>query len=325
MTVTLATFMEVLDTSIANVALPHIAGDLGRHIGRKHMGTDQLPGFERYHPANERLAFDTARAQALLHDLRSSVHFKFHAVRLGDYTANARALPRDAGPWRRRARAKRASHPGRHLFSEPAQHGIRNVRNGSRCCACHWPHAWRMDHRQLQLALDLLHQCPHRRHLAPAYPARGTRSAACDPRLRNRRGKNTDYFGITTIVIGVGLLQYVLDKGEELEWFDSNLIRVAFTVAAIALVAMIWREWTHKHPIIELRLLKKRNFASSVLANFTLGMVLNGSTILIPQFLQLQLDIQRSKQAWHCLPAESCWPCSCLLRGYLQTSSTRAR
>src|SRR5205809_6142195 len=52
---------------------------------------------------------------------------------------------------------------------------------------------------------------------------------------------------------------------------------------------MVWQEWTHKNPIIEVRLLKNRNFAASTVSNFTLGVVLNGSTILIPQFLQLQL------------------------------------
>jgi DHA2 family multidrug resistance protein len=104
-------------------------------------------------------------------------------------------------------------------------------------------------------------------------------------------------------VVGVGLLQYVLDKGEQLEWFDSSVIRVAFSVAAIALVAMVWREWTCAHPVIQLRLLKSRNFASSTLSNFTLGMVLNGSTILIPQFLQLQLGYSAERAGWALSPA----------------------
>jgi DHA2 family multidrug resistance protein len=106
---------------------------------------------------------------------------------------------------------------------------------------------------------------------------------------RNNSNGKTDYFGITTIIIGVGLLQYVLDKGQELDWLDSNIIRITGAVAVLAIIAMIWREWTHSSPVIQLRLLKNRNFASSVLSNFTLGVVLNGSTILIPQFLQLQL------------------------------------
>ena len=104
-------------------------------------------------------------------------------------------------------------------------------------------------------------------------------------------------------MVGVGLLQYVLDKGEQLEWFDSNIIRVAGAIAVISLVAMIWREWTHKNPIIQIRLLKNRNFASSVVSNFTLGVVLNGSTILIPQFLQLQLGYSAERAGWALSPA----------------------
>jgi DHA2 family multidrug resistance protein len=89
--------------------------------------------------------------------------------------------------------------------------------------------------------------------------------------------------------LGVGVLQYVLDKGDQLEWFDSPTIRALSVIAFLALGAMVWREWTHAHPIIQLRLLKGRNFASATLSNFTHGVVLNGSMILIPQFLQLQL------------------------------------
>lgn len=65
----------------------------------------------------------------------------------------------------------------------------------------------------------------------------------------------------------------------------------------------IWREWTHQHPIIELRLLKNRNFASATLSNFTLGVVLNGSTILIPQFLQLQLGYSAERAGLALSPA----------------------
>jgi DHA2 family multidrug resistance protein len=120
---------------------------------------------------------------------------------------------------------------------------------------------------------------------------------------RNSRGEKTDYFGITTIVIGVGLLQYVLDKGQELDWLDSKTIRVMGAIAVAALIAMIWREWTHGSPVIQLRLLKNRNFASSVLSNFTLGVVLNGSTILIPQFLQLQLGYSAERAGLALSPA----------------------
>jgi DHA2 family multidrug resistance protein len=95
----------------------------------------------------------------------------------------------------------------------------------------------------------------------------------------------------------------VLDKGQELEWLDSALIRWTGAIAITTLVAMIWRECTHSNPIIQLRLLKSRNFATSVVSNFTLGVVLNGSTILIPQFLQLQLGYSAEQAGLALSPA----------------------
>src|ERR1700722_3729707 len=67
------------------------------------------------------------------------------------------------------------------------------------------------------------------------------------------------------------------------------MILVSFVVAIIALVALVIREVSHKNPIMDLRLLGKRNFATAVTFSFILGMVLNGSTILLPQFLQNDL------------------------------------
>jgi DHA2 family multidrug resistance protein len=113
-----------------------------------------------------------------------------------------------------------------------------------------------------------------------------------DPRyLREmkRSAARVDYLGICLIVTGVGLLQFVLDKGQEKDWFSSQLITVSFLISVVALVALVIRELTHEDPIMDLRLLGIRNFATAVTFSFILGMVLNGSTILLPQFLQNDL------------------------------------
>src|ERR1700723_738446 len=105
-----------------------------------------------------------------------------------------------------------------------------------------------------------------------------------------RRSKiRVDYIGISLIVVGVGFLQYVLDKGQEKDWFSSHLILISFVIAIIALVALVIRELTHENPIMDLRMLSIRNFAIAVTFSFILGIVLNGSTILLPQFLQNDL------------------------------------
>ena len=115
MTVTLATFMEVLDTSIANVSLPHIAGNLSVGVDETHLGADVLPGVERDRPAAVRLAVDGDRPQALLHDLRGAVHRQLVPVRAGAQPRHADRLPRPAGRRRRRPAAERAGDPRRHL------------------------------------------------------------------------------------------------------------------------------------------------------------------------------------------------------------------
>jgi DHA2 family multidrug resistance protein len=81
----------------------------------------------------------------------------------------------------------------------------------------------------------------------------------------------------------------VLDKGQENDWLSSNIILISFIIAIVALAALVVRELTHENPIMDLRLLKLRNFAAAVIFGFILGMVLNGTTVLIPQFLQNSL------------------------------------
>jgi MFS transporter, DHA2 family, multidrug resistance protein len=109
------------------------------------------------------------------------------------------------------------------------------------------------------------------------------------PHLRGRRGQkfSVDYIGLALLAVGIGFLQVVLDKGQEDDWFGSKFITTFFIVAITCLVALVIWEWNHKDPIMEISLLKNRNFAASFFFNFILGLVLYGTTVLIPQFLQL--------------------------------------
>ncbi len=111
------------------------------------------------------------------------------------------------------------------------------------------------------------------------------------PHLRGRRGQKItiDYIGLALLTVGIGFLQVVLDKGQEDDWFGSRFIATFFTVAIVCLVTLVIWEWNHKDPIMEVSLLKNRNFAASFFFNFVLGLVLFGTTVLIPQFLQLQM------------------------------------
>jgi DHA2 family multidrug resistance protein len=102
-----------------------------------------------------------------------------------------------------------------------------------------------------------------------------------------KRVGSIDYVGLSLIAVGLGALELVLDKGQESDWFASNLITAFSIVSAIALVAFVVWEWRHKHPVVEVRLFKQRSFAVANLMMLTLGVALFGSTLLLPQYLQV--------------------------------------
>jgi DHA2 family multidrug resistance protein len=105
----------------------------------------------------------------------------------------------------------------------------------------------------------------------------------------SRKGIKVDYMGIALIVLGIASLQFVLDKGQRDLWFESNTI-VIFSIAAAAclLTFVIW-EWRQKHPVLDLRLFANRSFAIAALMMFALGAVLMSSTVLLPLYLQTML------------------------------------
>ncbi len=95
-----------------------------------------------------------------------------------------------------------------------------------------------------------------------------------------------DYIGFGLLAVGVGALQVALDKGQEDDWFGSRFITTLIIVAAVGLISFVIWEWRHREPIVDLRLFKMFNFASCNVMMFVLGAVLFSSTVLLPQFLQ---------------------------------------
>jgi DHA2 family multidrug resistance protein len=108
------------------------------------------------------------------------------------------------------------------------------------------------------------------------------------PYLANakRGGVKLDYVGIALLTLGVGALQVLLDKGQEDDWFGSHFITALVVIAATCLVALVIWEWFHEAPIVDVRLFRSFNFASSNLMMFTLGVMLFSSLVMMPQFLQ---------------------------------------
>jgi DHA2 family multidrug resistance protein len=102
-------------------------------------------------------------------------------------------------------------------------------------------------------------------------------------------GIKLDYIGIALLTLGVGALQILLDKGQEDDWFGSHFILTLAIVAGVCLVSLVIWEWFRKEPVIDVRLFKKFNYLSSNLMMFTLGILLFSSLVLMPQFLQTLL------------------------------------
>ena len=104
---------------------------------------------------------------------------------------------------------------------------------------------------------------------------------------RLKQKVNIDYWGIIFIALGLGFLQIVLDKGERDDWWSSDFIRVCTIISVASCIAAIVWEFRVKDPVVDLSLLKDRNFGIAAFLMFNVGVVLLGSTVLLPQFLQL--------------------------------------
>ena len=104
-------------------------------------------------------------------------------------------------------------------------------------------------------------------------------------------GVKLDYIGIALLAIGVGALQILLDKGQEDDWFGSNFITTLVIVSSVCLISLVIWEWFQKAPIVDVRLFKAFNFASANVMMFMLGILLFSSLVLMPQFLQTLLGI----------------------------------
>jgi DHA2 family multidrug resistance protein len=128
-----------------------------------------------------------------------------------------------------------------------------------------------------------------------------------DPeRIKNaipRALSEIDWAGIGLLVMGVGSLQYVLEQGETNDWFDDKSIVLFTILAVVGLLGFIWRELTAKAPIVDLRVLaKSRNLAVGAFLSFVLGFGLFASVFVFPIFTQRILGFSAAQTGWILLP-----------------------
>lgn len=107
-----------------------------------------------------------------------------------------------------------------------------------------------------------------------------------DPPYIKRISARVDYIGMGLLVVGMGALQIFLDKGQSEDWWASDFIRTLFVLTVLGLGLFVVRELTTAHPIVDLRVFRNRTYATGVFMMTVLGFVLYGSTVLLPLWLQ---------------------------------------
>ncbi len=287
LTVTLATFMEVLDTSIANVALPHIAGSVGASQEEATwVLTSYLVSSAVILPISGWLSNRFGRKRfymtcvalfttcSLLCGLAPTLPFLILARILqglggGGLAPSEQAILADTFPIEKRGQAFALY--GMAVVVAPA---IGPTLGGWITDNYNWHWIFFINLPVGLLSLFL-----------------SNRMVEDPPEItaRTKRRDPIDFVGLISVALGVGLLEATLDKGQEKDWFGSGQIQITATLAVITLVFFVLWEWHHPDPIVDLKLLKNRNFGTAVFLQLILGMVLFGSTVLIPQYLQTML------------------------------------
>jgi MFS transporter, DHA2 family, multidrug resistance protein len=110
-----------------------------------------------------------------------------------------------------------------------------------------------------------------------------------DPSYIRRVAGKIDYWGMGLLAVGIGALQIMLDKGQEEDWFSSHFIIILAALAFLGLAIFIGHELRTDHPVVDLRVFRYRTYATGVFLMTVLGFVLYGSTVLIPLLLQTLL------------------------------------
>jgi DHA2 family multidrug resistance protein len=108
--------------------------------------------------------------------------------------------------------------------------------------------------------------------------------------LRNSRFaikvERVDWLGLGLLALGVGTLQTMLERGERLDWFTSREIAIYALVSGASLATFVWHEWTTEHPVVDLHILRNPQFAAGVVFGGLLGLCLYATVFVLPVYLQ---------------------------------------
>jgi DHA2 family multidrug resistance protein len=283
-TVTLATFMEALDSSIANVALPHIAGTLGASYDQATwVLTSYLVSNAIVLPISGWIANRIGRKKFYMSCVALFTVFSFccglatslpmlivfrvvQGAAGGGLQPSERAILADTFPPEKRGIA--FSLYGMAVVLAPA---IGPTVGGWITDNYTWRWIFFLNIPVGILSLLLT-----------------SRIVEDPPYLKRLRKKTAgvDGIGLGLLAVAIGALQIMLDKGQQDDWFGSNFIVGCAAVVAVGFGLFLYRELTTEHPILDLSLYTKRNFAMTQIVMLIIGAALYATTVMIPQFLQ---------------------------------------
>jgi MFS transporter, DHA2 family, multidrug resistance protein len=123
-----------------------------------------------------------------------------------------------------------------------------------------------------------------------------------DPPYIRRGAGGIDYWGIGMLAVGIGALQIMLDKGQEDDWFQSHFILILFLLSIAGLAFFVIREWMTRHPVVDLHVFKNGTYSTGVFLMTVLGFVLYGSTVLLPVWLQTIMGYSAVQAGFAMLP-----------------------
>ncbi len=288
-TVTMATFMELLDTSISNVSLPHIAGGLGTSYDEStwiltsylvanavilpmSAWLSRVFGRKRYYMMSVALFTVTSFLCGTAPSLAMLIAFRvLQGFGGGGLAPVEQAILVDTFPKEKLGGAFALYSMA--IVTAPA---IGPPLGGWITDSFSWRWVFFINVPIGLLSLILSSRLVH----DPPEFTRERREAWRGGQLR------IDRIGIALIAIGFACLEVVLDRGERDDWLGSHFITTFLVIAVVAITLAIWWEWHHQDPVVELTLLRERNFRIACIYYFLFGFGLFGSTVLIPEILQ---------------------------------------